>query len=443
MSHPNSLDSPSGYRRTWASVDLDRIVSNYSALRALAGRDAAVLPVVKANAYGHGATAIARRLETEGASGFCVALPEEGLELRRSGVTAPILCLGAVEPHQVPAAARSRITLSLYSPEQLAIFEAAGRASGVPVQFHLKIETGMNRLGLLPEELGPFIEELRSCRSALLCGLFSNLACADRPGEASNAQQGERLTAAAAAVRASGHDPRPVHLANSAGLLYHPALRFDAVRPGLLLYGVRPGPGDSGPGFQPALTLATTVLRVKSAPAGTAVGYGSTYRTQRESRLATLAIGYDDGLPRSLSGKGDVLVHGRRAPLVGMISMDLSVADVTDCPEVQPGDVAVVIGSQDDESISVTEIAEKAGTIPWEILCGIGRRVPRVLGTSHELVSLAAVLPPVKDVAMSADTARIAPKPKRVRPSPEGAGTDHEEPALPSGEGIVIPPTSD
>lgn len=439
MSRPPSAEPPAGYRATWAAVDLDRIASNYSALRALAGRDAAVLPVVKANAYGHGATPIARRLEAEGVDGLCVALPEEGLELRRAGVNVPILCLGAVEPHQISPAARSRLTLSLYSPEQLPIFESAGRATGIPVQFHLKVETGMNRLGLLAEEIGPFLEELRSCRSALLCGVFSNLACGDRPGESLNAQQGERLTAAAAVVRAAGYDPRPVHLANSAGLLYHPALRFDAVRPGLLLYGIRPGTGDSGPGFLPALSLTTTVLRVKAVPAGTLVGYGATYRTARESRLATLGIGYDDGLPRAVSGKGAVLVRGRRAPLVGMISMDLAVADVTDCGPVQPGDEAVVIGTQGEESIGVAEVAEKAGTIPWEILCGIGRRIPRMHCTSQEVVSLAGVLPPVKDVAMSADTARIAPKPKRVRPSPDSAEVREENPGA-SAEGVTIPP---
>src|SRR5437867_5057896 len=263
---------PAGHRSTWAEVDLDRIASNFAALRALAGRESIVLPVVKANAYGHGAPQVSRRLEAEGVAGVCVATPEEGLELRRAGITVPILCLGAVEAHQVAPAARSRITLTLYSPEQLRAFEAAGHAAGIPIQFHLKVETGLNRLGLLAGEIGPFLEELRSCRSAILCGLFSNLASGDRPGEASNAEQGERLSAVAAAIRAAGRDPRPVHLANSAGLLYHPALRFDAVRPGLLLYGVRPGPGDSGPGFAPALSLKTTVLRVKTVPAGSRWG---------------------------------------------------------------------------------------------------------------------------------------------------------------------------
>jgi alanine racemase len=390
---------PPGYRATWAEVDLDRIASNFAALRALAGREAAVFPVVKANAYGHGAMPVARRIETEGAAGLCVATPEEGLELRRGGISLPILCLGAVEPLQIVAAARSQIILTLYSPHQVRLFEDAGRASGVPVRFHLKVETGMNRLGVLPEELGPLLDELRGCRAALLSGVFSNLAAADRPGEGSNAEQGERLTAAAAAVRAAGHEPRPVHLANSAGLLYHPALRFDAVRPGLLLYGIRPGSGDSGPGFAPALSLKTTVLRVKSVPAGAAVGYSATWRAPRESRLATLAIGYDDGLPRALGGKGEVLIGGRRAPLVGVVSMDLCVADVTDCGEVAPGAEVVVIGTQGQETIGASDLAERAGTIPWEILCGIGRRVPRVHVAGNAAVSIACVLPPVKDVA--------------------------------------------
>lgn len=394
-----SHGSPPGYRATWAEVDLDRLASNFAALRALAGREAIVFPVVKANAYGHGATPVARRLTTEGAAGLCVATPEEGLELRRGGITLPILCLGAVETLQIAAAARSQITLSLYSPHQVRLFEEVGRASGVPVRFHLKVETGMNRLGVLPEELGPLLEELRGCRSALLSGVFSNLASADRPGEGSNADQGTRLTEVAAVIRAAGHDPRPVHLANSAGLLYHPALRFDAVRPGLLLYGIRPGSGDSGPGFAPALALKTTVLRVKRVPAGASVGYSATWRATRDTRLATLAIGYDDGLPRALGGKGEVLVGGHRAPLVGAVSMDLSVADVTDCGEVAPGAEVVVIGTQGQETIGAAELAERAGTIPWEILCGIGRRVPRVHIAGGATVSIACVLPAVKDVA--------------------------------------------
>lgn len=410
---------PPGYRATWAEVDLDRIASNFAALRALAGREAIVFPVVKANAYGHGAMPVARRLEAESAAGLCVATPEEGLELRRGGIGLPILCLGAVEPNQIASAARSQITLTLYSPHQLRLFEEAGRASGVPVRFHLKIETGMNRLGVLAEELGPLLEEMRGCRSALLSGLFSNLASGDRPGEASNAEQGARLTEAAAVLRAAGREPRPVHLANSAGLLYHPALRFDAVRPGLLLYGIRPGSGDSGPGFAPALTLKTTVLRVKSVPAGSAVGYSATFRTARETRLATLAIGYDDGLARALAGKGDVLIGGRRAPLVGAISMDLSVADVTDCGDVAPGAEAVIIGSQEGETIGVSEIAERAGTIPWDILCGIGRRVPRVHIASGAVQSISSALPAFKDVAPPP----VKDPPKRRHPPPEAVPT--------------------
>jgi len=225
-----SQAAPAGYRATWAEVDLDRIASNFAALRALAGREAAVFPVVKANAYGHGAMPVARRLASEGAVGLCVATPEEGLELRRGGINLPLLCLGAVDPLQIAAAARSQIVLSLYSPHQLKLFDEAGRSSGIPVRFHLKIETGMNRLGILPEELGPLLDELRGCRSALLSGLFSNLASADRPGEASNAEQGARLTEAAAAVRAAGHDPRPMHLANSADSSITP--RCDSMRYG-------------------------------------------------------------------------------------------------------------------------------------------------------------------------------------------------------------------
>jgi alanine racemase len=347
-----------------------------------------------------------------------------------------------VEPAQITAAARSQITLTLYSPEQLQIFESAGRASGVPVRFHLKVDTGMNRLGLLPEDLGPFLEELKTCRSALLGGVFSNLASADKPGDALNVRQGERLVAAASAIRAAGHDPRPVHLANSAGLLYHPALRFDAARPGLLLYGVRPGSGDSGPGFLPALALKTTVLRVKSLPSGSAVGYTGSFVTTRDSRIATLAIGYDDGLPRALSGKGSVLIGGQRAPLVGLISMDLCAADVTECGSVSAGDEVVLIGTQGTQTIGATDLASWAGTIPWEIFCGIGRRVPRVHLAGQEVVGVASPLPIVKDVAMGPDPARGPVKPKReshTHPHPEPGTEAHAVPVemeVPPVEGV-------
>ena len=422
--HPHA---PPGYRGTWAEVDLDCIASNYATIRSLAGRDTAVFPVVKANAYGHGATAVARRLEAEGAATLCVAMPEEGLELRRAGITASILCLGAVDPPQIAPAARSRISLSMYGPDQLEIFESVGRASGNPVHFHLKLDTGMNRLGLLPDEIGPFIEKLRGCRSALLGGVFSNLASADRPDDPASAAQGERLTAAAAAIRAAGFDPRPVHVANSAGLLYHPALRFDAVRPGILIYGVRPGAGDAGHGIVPSLSLKSTVLRVKTVPPGTAVGYSGAWVSTRESRLATLGIGYDDGLPRSITGKGEVLLGGRRAPLVGVVSMDLVVADATDCGEVAPGDEAVLVGSQGGETIGLREFAERAGTIPWEILCGIGRRVPRVHLAGGAVVSVSSVLPQARDLAPVESTKKV-PRPRRPAAGPEGSAPEAAPP---------------
>lgn len=393
MTPQKQPDAPLGYRATWAEIDLDRIATNFAALRALAGRNCAVLPVVKANAYGHGATPIARRLETEGAAALCVGVPEEGLELRRAGITLPILCMGAVEPRQIVAAARSRITLALYAPDQLAQFEEAGKTAGLPVPFQLKIESGAGRLGVLPDELGPLLEALRSCRWALLSGLFSNLACADQPGDPLNAAQAEQLKSVAEAIRAAGHDPRPVHLANSAGILFHPALRLDAIRPGLLLYGVPPTKDASAPGFAPALSLRTTVLRVKSVPVGATVGYGATWRATRPSTLATIAIGYDDGLPRAASGKGEVLIGGHRAPLAGLVAMDLAVVDVTDLEPVEPGAEVVVLGTQGSATIGAWELAERAGTVPWELLCGIGRRVTRVHRSGGEVTSSANPLP--------------------------------------------------
>jgi alanine racemase len=415
--------APAGYRATWVEVDLDRIAANFAALRALAGRQSVVLPVVKANAYGHGATPVARRLEAEGVAGLCVAVPEEGLELRRAGIGAPLLCLGAVEPHQVAASARSRITLTLYSPEQLGLFEEIGRGAGIPIHFHLKVDTGMSRLGLLPGEIGPLLDQLRSCRSAILSGLYSNLASADSPGETSNQDQTARLNEAAEAIRGAGHDPRPVHLANSAGLLFHPALRLDAVRPGLLLYGIPPGPSSPAPGFAPALTLKTSVLRVKEVPPGTSVGYGGSWRASRPTTLATLAIGYDDGLSRALSDRGSVLIRGAKVPLVGLVSMDLAVADATAAGPVAPGDEVVLIGTQGEASIGAWEMAERAATIPWEILCRLGRRVPRVHFAGRTIVSVAASLPVVKEIAPAPAPSKGSSRASHAAAPPDRADT--------------------
>jgi len=379
---------------------------------------------VAANAYGHGATPVARRLEAEGAPAMCVAAPEEGMELRRAGITIPILCLGPADPAQVAPAARSRLVLSVQAPEDLAALDQAGRAAGNPVHFHLHVDTGMGQLGLLAEDLGPFLDTLRSSRAAILSGVYSILASSDQPGDPQSAAQGQRLSAAAEEIRAAGYDPRPVHLCDSSGLLFHPALRFDAVRPGLLLYGVGPAPGPLPPGFAPALTLKTTIVRLKTVPQGTPVGYGAAWKASRETRLATLAAGYDDGLPRG----AEVLVGGRRAPLVGATSMDVAVVDVTDCGPVSPGAEAVVIGSQGGENLTVRDIAERVGTPAGEVLCRIGRRVPRVHVANHSTVSVSTPLPPVKDSTLGPDPARGPQKARRAAADPAAPEPPEERP---------------
>jgi alanine racemase len=372
-------------RATRAIVDLDRIVSNLSAVRSLVGT-IRVLPVVKANAYGHGAKPVALALERAGAAGLCVALLEEGLELRRAGVAIPLYVIGPLTADQIRPAIDASLTPAVYRPDLLEPVEAAGRRRGSPAGFHLKLDTGMSRLGILLEQMPAIIERLAASKYLRLEGVFSNFACADCPEDPLNAHQKALFERALRMLSAGGIDPGIRHLANSAALELIPSALYDAVRPGLLIYGIPSADEGSRASVMPALSLLTEVVQVRDAPEGTAVGYGATWRSAGGRQLATVPIGYDDGLMRALSNEAFLLVGGRRAPIVGRISMDLTVLDVTHCGAVEPGDPVVILGRQEDEEITAWEIARRAGTIPWEVLCRIGGRVPRQYVRGGEVV---------------------------------------------------------
>lgn len=363
-------------RPTRAVIDLDRIESNFRAIRRLVG-GARVFPVVKANAYGHGAAAVARRLEEAGADALCVALIEEGLELRAAGVTGPVLVIGSLDTAQIGPALDAELTPTVHRPDQLDAVEAAGLRSGRPARFHLKVDTGMSRLGLPPEELNALLDKLAASPHAALAGVFSALGSADRPDDPFTLRQLATFEELLGVFSARGIDPGVRHLANSSALGMIPASRYDAVRPGLIIYGIPPVEDAPPAPLLPALSLVSRIVQVREVPAGAAVGYSATWRAPSPRRLATIPAGYDDGVMRSLSNNGQVLVRGVRAPVVGRVSMDLTVADVTDCGGAATGDEVVIIGEQLGESIGAWEIAQLAGTIPWEVLCRIGGRVPR------------------------------------------------------------------
>ena len=359
-------------------MDLDAIASNYRLLR---GRVAPrpVYAVVKADAYGHGAEAVARRLAREGADRFAVAQTDEGIRLRRSGVAGEVLVLSHAEAADLPRLRAYGLTPALYDLEQIRDLAAASREFLAPIGAHLELDTGMGRAGLRFEELTAAVETLRAAPGLRVVGTFANLSSADDASSPATPRQVERLREGAARLSAAGIGTGLVHLANSAAVLGHRDAWLDAVRPGLALYGIDPRPGTAEPGLRPAMSVETSVLAIRVLPAGTAIGYGGRFVTARATTIAVLPIGYADGYRRSFSGTASVLLHGRPAPVVGAVSMDVTLVDATGL-SVERGDRAVCLGTQDGASVSAWDLALAAGTIPYEVLCGFGPRVARAYG---------------------------------------------------------------
>ncbi|HEV8334884.1 MAG TPA: alanine racemase [Candidatus Polarisedimenticolia bacterium] len=364
-------------RPTRAEVSLDALEANLAAIRSRAG-GLPVMGVVKADAYGHGAVPVARALAAAGIDRLAVALLEEAQELRRAGIEVPILVMGPLEPAQMEAVVRERVTPALFREDQIAALQAAASRAGRPAPFHLKVDTGMGRLGVPWTLAGALLEILARSPALALEGVFSHLACADDPDHPLTRVQRERFDEVVGLIRSRGYAPPLLHLANSAAVLDRLPEGLTLVRPGLLLYGYRPSPRNRAIPLAPVLRLTSRIVLVKEVPEGEAVGYGATFVARRKSRIATVAAGYDDGVIRSLSNRGHFLVRGRRVPIAGRISMDLTTLDVTDIPEAALGDEAVLIGSQGGELQGADQVAAEAGTVSWEILCGIGWRVPRL-----------------------------------------------------------------
>ena len=375
----STLNSPLPVR---ALVDLDGIASNY---RFLADRVAPrrLYAVVKADAYGHGAVPVAARLARAGADRFAVANPEEGTALRRGGIAGEILVLSRVDPEDVPRLAAYGLTPTLYDAAQAEGIAAAAKGASVPLPVHLELDTGMGRAGFRPEELDFVVALFRHAPGLRLAGTFANLSRADDPSSPETARQVERLRAAASRLRDAGLAPGLVHAANSAAILGAEPAWLDAVRPGLALYGIAPRGFSEAASLVPAMTLEARVTAVRRVPADTPLGYGGRFVTERPTTIAVLPIGYHDGFRRSFSGRVAVLLGGKRAPVVGAVSMDVTLVDASDAP-VRRGDRAVCLGTDGRDTVTAWELADAAGTIPYEILCGIGPRVPRVHVESGE-----------------------------------------------------------
>lgn len=377
--------TPSAVRPTRAEVDLDAIRHNVSVVRGVVGaaasRAPAVYGVVKADAYGHGAVPVARAMVDAGVDGLCVALVEEGVELRDGGVTAPVLVMSGLYGDGLGAALDAGLTPVIHDPSHVtALASLRGRAARV----HLKVDTGMSRLGVTLEQLPAVCASLAAMPHVRVEGLMTHFANADCDDPSYNATQLERFASARAVLAQHGLSPTVLHAANSGATFREPSSWFDLVRTGITLYGVAPFPYD-GPGLLPAMRLRTEILALRELAPNTPVGYAGQWRTGRRSVLATLPIGYADGFFRRLSSEAEVLVQGLRCRVVGNVSMDLASVDVTEVARrfgVKVGDEAVLLGAQQGAAgfdfIRAEEIARRVGTIPYEVLTAVSRRVPRV-----------------------------------------------------------------
>lgn len=360
-------------RPTRLEIDLDAICSNYRALRAAAGGSPA-LAVVKADAYGHGAVPVARALRAAGADMFAVALIEEGIELREAGIEAPILMLGATDGPGALAAAEYGITEVVFARDALLALEGAAKSLGVHAKAHLKIDTGMNRIGVrTEEELRDLLEAARLCPHVEITGAMTHCAAADDPESDFTLEQLARFDRMLAVAAEYGLRPER-HAAASAAAVRYPQARYDRIRAGIALYGFDP---THTLALRPAMRLVTRVSHVKRIAPGETVSYGRRFCAQRETDIATLPIGYADGYRRAFSCRAQALVHGVRVPVVGSVCMDQIMLDVTGL-SVRPGDEAVLLGRQGGEEIASEELAGLAETIPYEIMTGISARVPRV-----------------------------------------------------------------
>ncbi|WP_374605461.1 alanine racemase [Arenimonas sp.] len=365
-----------GQRPTRIRVDLDAISHNLRALAAHAG--VPVMPIIKANAYGHGLARVGLHLQAQGAGQLGVAFLEEGIALRRAGVRLPILVMGGIFGPQAATVIANDLEVTVSSIDKLRQVEAAAESLGQRATVHLKIDTGMERIGVHSYHAGPFIEAALASRWCDIKGIYSHLACADDPASPATARQLERFLEACAHFERLGA-PMPLrHLANSGGVLHFPETHLDMVRPGIALFGVLPDTASRPTvELRPAMSLVSQVVFFKVVPAGDSVSYGATWAPAADTRVVTVPIGYGDGFPRALSSRGQVLVRGQRHPIVGRICMDQFMVDIGPDGTAYNEDEVVLIGQQDGERIRCEDVAQAAGTIPYEILVGLNGRIPR------------------------------------------------------------------
>ena len=384
-------------RPVWAEVSLNALRQNFEAIRAFVNPASEkrktprkVLSIVKGNGYGHGGPELSKALEKFGSDWFGVASAGEGVELRKAGVKKPILVLGGFWPGEEKNLIAHHLTPAIHRCEHLALFNAAAaRAGKRRATIHLKLDTGMNRLGIAPSDIDCFAGQLAKCKHLELNGTFTHLASSevltDTPVGRQTAEQVERFYGAIERLRVLGVPAGIVHIANSAAIAARPETWADMVRPGALLYGYHPGFDPMERRFEfeaklplrPVLSLRARLLNVRSVPSGASVGYDASWVAKRWSRVAVLAAGYGDGIHRSLGNRGTVAIRGYIAPIIGIVSMDVVMLDVTDVPDVKIGDVATVYGMDGEKSYPANVVARSIGTVTSDLISGISQRVPR------------------------------------------------------------------
>ncbi len=371
------------YSRVYAAVDLDAILYNMEQMKENLPPNTKITAVIKTNGYGHGAVPIAEHLEgLDYVFGYAVAAAEEALALRRAGMKKPILILGYVFPYCYEDLAREEIRPAVFRRDMAEQLSGIACKAGKPLKIHIKVDTGMTRVGIFPDDDGlSFVEEVSKLPGIEIEGIFTHFARADESDKTSAIEQYQKFTGFLKRIEQELGLSIPIkHCANSAAIIELPEMALDMVRAGITLYGLYPSAEVSRSivPLQPALSLYSHVVYVKTVPAGTPVSYGGTYVTKRKTRIATIPVGYGDGYPRGLSGKGRVLIKGKSAPVCGRVCMDQFMVDVTDIPGVEEGDLVTLIGKDGGERITMEELGNLSGRFNYELACDLGVRIPRV-----------------------------------------------------------------
>jgi alanine racemase len=374
---------------TWAEVDLDAIARNARGLKECVGEETELMAVVKANAYGHGAVPVARTALENGATRLAVNRALEGVELRQAGITAPVLILGYSLPSEAETVVRWDLTPTVTTVEGALALSSMSDRQGKVTSIHVKVDTGMGRFGLLPDEAVAFVRRIARLPGLKLAGLFTHFALADSADKTYTRRQFGLYMRLVEQLEGAGFAIPLKHVANSAATLDLPEMHLDMVRCGIALYGLRPSDEvEPAIPLKPAMVLKSRVARVRTLPPGSSISYGCTYTTTRPTPVALVPVGYGDGYHRILSNKGSVLIGGKRAPIVGRVCMDQFVVDVTDIEGVRQDDEVVVFGRQGEEEISAEEVAALAGTINYEVVTGILPRVTRVYLKGGQVVGV-------------------------------------------------------